>query len=44
MILAVQTLNVQTSEFDLSQQILIVGAVVLVGLLGFAFINSWNKR
>ena len=44
MILVAGTSGVQTSEFDLSQQILIVGAVVLIGLLGFMFINSWKKR
>jgi hypothetical protein len=44
MILAIKSANIEPADFDLAQQILIVGVVVLVGFLGFAFINSWNKR
>ncbi|SIQ18040.1 hypothetical protein SAMN05880574_10740 [Chryseobacterium sp. RU37D] len=44
MVLVVESTNIQGSDFDFVQQIFIVGVVVLVGLLGFAFINSWNKR
>lgn len=44
MILAVESASNKAYELDLAQQILVVGVVVLIGLLGFAFINSWNKR
>ncbi|WP_449400907.1 hypothetical protein [Chryseobacterium wanjuense] len=44
MTLAVESASIKAHELDLAQQILIVGVVVLIGLLGFAFINSWNKR
>jgi hypothetical protein len=44
MIITVESVSGKAVDYDLAQQILIVGVVVFVGLLGFAFINSWKKR